>query len=96
MVFCFQFHVGIGFLVETISMAGKSNKGRGRKGSQQSAVTSSEQSASGDATLNDSSGDVMVSEDTSLSESNGSNPEVKDHNMAPDQQPTKQGSLGDL
>lgn len=74
-------------------MAGKSNRGRNRKGSQQNAVNSSEQVVSPGATLNDTSSAVQANGDTILSESNDIKPEVKDLDTESHQHPTKQGGI---
>ncbi|KAL0379909.1 UNVERIFIED_CONTAM: hypothetical protein Sangu_0055200 [Sesamum angustifolium] len=89
-------------------MAGKSNRGKNRKGLQQSAlnsseqsvnsaeqlVNSSEQSVSSDAHSNRSSSAVHANGDTSLNESNETKSEVKDQDNAPNQHPAKQGGSG--
>nr|QKE11183.1 tetratricopeptide repeat (TPR)-like superfamily protein 1 [Erythranthe lewisii] len=74
-------------------MAGKSNKGRNRKGSQQSAVNSSEQTISPVAPLGDSSSAVEANGDTSLVESNDIKTEVKDQENASHQHPGKQADV---
>ncbi|PIN12698.1 hypothetical protein CDL12_14683 [Handroanthus impetiginosus] len=74
-------------------MAGKSNKGRNRKGLQQSAVNSSEQSVSSDAPLDDSSRTVQANGDTSLSESSDTNAGAKDWDNASQQEATKQANV---
>ncbi|KAI3444967.1 hypothetical protein Pfo_001632 [Paulownia fortunei] len=74
-------------------MAGKSSRGRNRKGSQQGAMNSSEQAISSDAPLNDSSSAVQANGDTNLSESNDTKSEVKDQDNASHQHPTKQADI---
>ncbi|XP_011087269.1 clustered mitochondria protein [Sesamum indicum] len=81
-------------------MAGKSNRGRNRKGLQQSAFSSSEQSVnssehsvSSDAPSNGSSSAIHANGDTSLNESNDTKSEVKDQDNASNQHPAKQADV---
>lgn len=90
-------------------MAGKSNRGRNRKGSQQAAMDSSEQTfssqqavvdssdqaVSSDAPLSGSSSTVQANGDTNLNECNHTNSEVKNQDNASHQHPTKQGGIDD-
>ncbi|CAA0808886.1 Clustered mitochondria protein [Striga hermonthica] len=72
-------------------MAGKPNKGRNRKVSQQGAMNSSEQAISSDAPLSDSSRTAQINGDGSLQASTDTNTEVKDQGNSSDQHPSKQG-----
>ncbi|KAL8062101.1 hypothetical protein ABFX02_02G124300 [Erythranthe guttata] len=74
-------------------MAGKSNRGRNRKGSQQTAVKSSEQAVSPVEPLSDSSSAIPANGDTSFSESNDIKTEVKDQDTASHQHPGKQADI---
>ncbi|XP_051145536.1 clustered mitochondria protein-like isoform X2 [Andrographis paniculata] len=74
-------------------MAGKSGKGRSRRGSQQSAVNSTEQPVSSAATLNNGTSNAQENGDVSLNDSNGAKPEVNDQNNATDQVLTKQAGI---
>ncbi|KAL8555488.1 hypothetical protein ACS0TY_003336 [Phlomoides rotata] len=71
-------------------MAGKSNRGKNRKGLQESAVKSSEPSVSSDAPLNDSSSASHANGDESLSKSTNTNSEVKEQDNAPEIHPVKE------
>ncbi|GFP98186.1 clustered mitochondria protein [Phtheirospermum japonicum] len=73
-------------------MAGKSNRGKNRKGSQVVATNSSEQAIS-DAPLSDSPSTVVANGDTSVNESNDAKSEVKDQDNASNQHPRKQGDV---
>lgn len=72
-------------------MAGKSNRGKNRKGSQQSAENPSEPPISSDAPINGSSPASEANGDKSLSESLETKPEVKEHDNTSEQHQTKQG-----
>ncbi|GER48746.1 clustered mitochondria protein homolog [Striga asiatica] len=72
-------------------MAGKPNKGRNRKVSQQGAMNSSEQAISSDAPLSDSLRTAQTNGDGSLQASTDTNTEVKDQENSSDQHPSKQG-----
>ncbi|KAK4415429.1 Clustered mitochondria protein [Sesamum alatum] len=74
-------------------MAGKSNKGKNRKGLQQSATSSSEQAVTSDAPLNDSSSATQANGDMPLTESIDANPVVKEHDKASQQHPGKQADV---
>ncbi|KAL3622462.1 hypothetical protein CASFOL_033873 [Castilleja foliolosa] len=74
-------------------MAGKSNRGKNRKGSQQVDTKSSEQVISSDAPLNDIPSTVVANGDISVNESNDTKSEVKDQDNASNQQPRKQGDV---
>lgn len=78
-------------------MAGKSNKGKSRKGAQLTATNSSEPPVSTDvptpAPLNDSSSVSEANGDKSLSESIETKPEVKEQDNASEQHHAKQGGL---
>ncbi|KAK6162900.1 hypothetical protein DH2020_002741 [Rehmannia glutinosa] len=74
-------------------MAGKSSRGKNRKGSQQGAMSSSEATISSDAPLNDSSSAVQANGDASLSESNDTKSEVKDQDNSSHQHPRKQADV---
>lgn len=72
-------------------MAGKSNKGKNRKGSQQSAVNPTELPVSSDAPLDNSSTALEANGGKSLSETIEANPEVKEVDGASEQPQGKQG-----
>lgn len=74
-------------------MAGKSNKGKNRKGPQQSAPnpSSSDLPAPSDAPLNDVSTAPEANGETNLSESIETKSEVKEQDNASEQQQAKQG-----
>lgn len=79
-------------------MAGKSNKGKNRKGAQLTATNSSELPVSTDAPtpapLNDSSSVSEANGDKPLNESIETKPEVKEQdNASEEQHPAKQGGL---
>ncbi|KAL0308653.1 UNVERIFIED_CONTAM: Clustered mitochondria protein [Sesamum radiatum] len=77
-------------------MAGKSNKGKNRKGLQQSAASSSEQAVTSEAPLNDSSTASQANGDLPLTESVDTNSVVKEHDKASQQHPGKQGGVSDI
>ncbi|KAL0374289.1 UNVERIFIED_CONTAM: hypothetical protein Sradi_3344600 [Sesamum radiatum] len=77
-------------------MAGKSNKGKNRKGLQQSATSSSEQPVTSDAPLNDSSTASQANGDMPLTESIDTNSVVMEHDKASQQHPGKQGGVSDI
>ncbi|KAK4397059.1 Clustered mitochondria protein [Sesamum angolense] len=70
-------------------MAGKSNKGKNRKGLQQSAASSLEQAVTSEAPLNDSSTASQANGDLPLTESVDTNSVVKEHDKASQQHPGK-------
>ncbi|KAL3815048.1 hypothetical protein ACJIZ3_016316 [Penstemon smallii] len=72
-------------------MAGKSNRGRNRKGSHQSSVNSSEQAVPSDA--KSKSNDVQANGDANLSESSDTKLEVTDKDNASHQHPAKQADV---
>ncbi|KAI3448924.1 hypothetical protein Pfo_005589 [Paulownia fortunei] len=74
-------------------MAGKSNRGKNRKGLQQTASNSSEQASSFDAPLYDSSSASQANGDRSLSESVDTKSEVKEQDNASQQHPAKQADV---
>ncbi|XP_047980101.1 clustered mitochondria protein-like isoform X1 [Salvia hispanica] len=74
-------------------MAGKSNRGKNRKGSQQSAENPSEPPISSDAPINGSSPASEANGDKSLSESLETKPEVKEHDNTSEQHQTKQAEV---
>nr|QKE11184.1 tetratricopeptide repeat (TPR)-like superfamily protein 2 [Erythranthe lewisii] len=76
-------------------MAGKSNRGKHRKGLQQSAPNSAEQSVSSDTPVNDSSSDVHVNAngDMNLSESVETKSEVKEQDNASQEHLEKQADV---
>ncbi|KAL0410704.1 UNVERIFIED_CONTAM: Clustered mitochondria protein [Sesamum latifolium] len=74
-------------------MAGKSNKGKNRKGLQQSATSSSEQAVTSDAPLNDSSTGSQANGDMPLTETIDTNTVVKEDDKASQQHPGKQADV---
>ncbi|KAL6495668.1 hypothetical protein OROGR_030231 [Orobanche gracilis] len=74
-------------------MAGKSSRGRNRKGSQQCAISSSEQAIYTDAPLNESTSTAQANVDASLNESQETKSEVKDQDNASSQHPRTQGDV---
>ncbi|KAL6562798.1 hypothetical protein OROHE_005385 [Orobanche hederae] len=80
-------------MIQDINMAGKSSRGRNRKGSQQCAMNSSEQAISTDAPLNDSTSTAQANGDASLNESQETKSEVKVQDNASSQHPRTQGDV---
>lgn len=76
-------------------MAGKSNRGKNRKGLQQSATNSSELAVSSDAPLHDSSSASQANGDKSLSESIDTKSEMKEQDNTSEQHP-KQGGVNSI
>ncbi|KAH6812998.1 tetratricopeptide repeat protein [Perilla frutescens var. frutescens] len=74
-------------------MAGKSNKGKNRKGSQLSATNSSEPPVPSDAPLNDSSSASVANGDKSLSEPMETASEVKEQDGTSEQHHVKQAEV---
>ncbi|KAL1547485.1 clustered mitochondria protein-like [Salvia divinorum] len=74
-------------------MAGKSNKGKNRKGSQQGAVTPSELPVSSDAPLSNSSTASEANGDKNLSETIEAKPEVKELDSASEQPQGQQAEV---
>ncbi|XP_042008501.1 clustered mitochondria protein-like [Salvia splendens] len=74
-------------------MAGKSNKGKNRKGSQQSVVNPTELPVSSDAPLGNSSTALEANGGKSLSETIEANPEVKEVDGASEQPQGKQAEV---
>ncbi|XP_042047208.1 clustered mitochondria protein-like [Salvia splendens] len=74
-------------------MAGKSNKGKNRKGSQQSAVNPTELPVFSDAPLGESSSASEANGDKSLSETIEANPEVKEVDGASEHPQGKQAEV---
>ncbi|PIN14395.1 putative protein CLU1/cluA/TIF31 [Handroanthus impetiginosus] len=74
-------------------MAGKSNRGKNRKGLQQSAVNSPEQAVSSEDPSNVTSSASEANGDMSLSESVDTNSEVKEQKNAPQQPLEKQADV---
>lgn len=74
-------------------MAGKSNRGKNRKGSQQSAGNSLEQTLPSDVPLNDSSSGSDANGIVTATDSTNMDSEVKDKQNASHQPQRKQGEL---